>query len=275
MFLQNFVLKEPCCGGPGAQPTPLRRLRKPNGTKTAAPQIAATAWTGSNDQSASDDHHAAERGGNHPAGPQKFDGGEQKAQGQYASRGNGVREANENPFAHASYCMWSACRAHYTGGLGGYRKILVRATNWVGDAVMSLPALRALREQFPASEIAILAKPWVADLYRARTVLRSRDSLYSRKTRAKNGAAARALAKENFDCAILLQNAFEAAAVNFHRANSGANWICAPRRTRGFLLTKTSMFPENFWRTAHLTRCWRRHHSSLVKVITPLEVRHI
>ena len=46
-----------------------------------------------------------------------------------------------------------------------YRKILVRATNWVGDAVMSLPALRALHETFPDGEIAILAKPWVADLY--------------------------------------------------------------------------------------------------------------
>ena len=28
-----------------------------------------------------------------------------------------------------------------------YKKILVRATNWLGDAVMSLPALRALRER--------------------------------------------------------------------------------------------------------------------------------
>ena len=44
-------------------------------------------------------------------------------------------------------------------------KILVRATNWVGDAVMSLPALRALRERFPGARISILAKPWVADLY--------------------------------------------------------------------------------------------------------------
>ena len=49
--------------------------------------------------------------------------------------------------------------------------ILVRATNWVGDAVMSLPALRALRQRFPQARISILAKPWVADLYRPRTLL--------------------------------------------------------------------------------------------------------
>ena len=46
-----------------------------------------------------------------------------------------------------------------------YSKILVRATNWVGDAVMSLPALRAIRERFPGAQIAVLARPWVADLY--------------------------------------------------------------------------------------------------------------
>ena len=45
-------------------------------------------------------------------------------------------------------------------------KILVRATNWVGDAVMSIPALRAIRARWPNAEIAILARPWVADLYR-------------------------------------------------------------------------------------------------------------
>jgi len=33
------------------------------------------------------------------------------------------------------------------------QRILVRATNWVGDAVMSLPALEALRVRFPRAEI--------------------------------------------------------------------------------------------------------------------------
>jgi heptosyltransferase-2 len=45
-------------------------------------------------------------------------------------------------------------------------KILVRATNWVGDVVMSIPAVRALRASFPKAELLVLARPWVADLYR-------------------------------------------------------------------------------------------------------------
>jgi heptosyltransferase-2 len=95
-----------------------------------------------------------------------------------------------------------------------YSKILVRATNWVGDAVMSIPALRALHEKFPAAEISILAKPWVADLY-GREPFCHRLIPYSPTSLASKWRAARALRSENFDCAILLQNAFEAAAVAF------------------------------------------------------------
>ena len=40
----------------------------------------------------------------------------------------------------------------------------MRATNWLGDAVMSLPAIRAIRQIFPNAHIAIVARPWVAGL---------------------------------------------------------------------------------------------------------------
>ena len=45
------------------------------------------------------------------------------------------------------------------------KKIMVRATNWMGDAVMSLPAIEALHARFPNSEIVLVAKPWVSELY--------------------------------------------------------------------------------------------------------------
>ena len=45
-------------------------------------------------------------------------------------------------------------------------KILVRSTNWVGDAVMTTPALRSLRMAYPDSEIVLLAYPWVSDVFR-------------------------------------------------------------------------------------------------------------
>jgi heptosyltransferase-2 len=93
-----------------------------------------------------------------------------------------------------------------------FDRILVRATNWVGDAVMSLPALRALRDRFPRARISILAKPWVADLYGREPFCDQLIPYEARDVRAKWRAALE-LRKFDFDCAILLQNAFEAAAI--------------------------------------------------------------
>ena len=135
--------------------------------------------------------------------------------------------------------MSSAYR--YSVSLEPYKKILVRATNWLGDAVMSLPALRALRQRFPDAEIAILAKPWVADLY-GREPFCDRMIPYTPKTLAEKWAAGRALASEQFDCAILLQNAFEAAAVAF--AARIPERIGYARDGRGLLLTRAIPVPR-------------------------------
>ncbi len=97
-----------------------------------------------------------------------------------------------------------------------FQTILVRATNWVGDAVISLPALQALREQYPAARISILARPWVADLY-AREPFCEEVIAYQVpsgwKGLAAKWAAAKDLRARHFDAAILLQNAFEAGAI--------------------------------------------------------------
>ena len=119
-----------------------------------------------------------------------------------------------------------------------YQRILVRATNWIGDAVMSLPALRALRERFPAAHITLLAMPWVADLYGREPFC---DALIP--WRAKRGVrdlgekwrVGRALAEQHFDLAIVLPNSIDAAL---------PAWLAGiPRRVgfdrdaRGWLLT--------------------------------------
>jgi heptosyltransferase-2 len=45
--------------------------------------------------------------------------------------------------------------------------ILIIAPNWIGDAVMTQPLLAALKSQYPASTIDVLASTWVATIYRA------------------------------------------------------------------------------------------------------------
>ena len=117
----------------------------------------------------------------------------------------------------------------------------MRATNWVGDAVMSLPALHALHERYPSAEISILAKPWVADLYRRESFCH-RVIPYTPRTLPEKWKAGRALARERFDCAILLQNAFEAAAIAFIAAIPER--IGYARDGRSFLLTRAVPVPR-------------------------------
>ena len=45
------------------------------------------------------------------------------------------------------------------------RRVVVAAPNWLGDAVMGLPALRAVRAHAPAAHLAVAARPSVAALY--------------------------------------------------------------------------------------------------------------
>lgn len=122
-----------------------------------------------------------------------------------------------------------------------FSNILVRATNWVGDAVMSLPALRALRERFPSARISVVAKPWVADLY-ARESFATELIRYRAKTAVEKFLFARRLRGRGFDAAILFQNAFEAAAMAF--VAGIPNRIGYSRDGRGWLLTRRVAAPK-------------------------------
>src|SRR5262249_6020780 len=109
---------------------------------------------------------------------------------------------------------WENCTL--PASLPELKRLVVRATNWVGDAVMSLPALRAIRDRFPHAHIAVLALPWVADLY-GREPFCDEVIPYSATRGPRDWTGKWRLAQElrrrSFDGAILLQNAFEAALV--------------------------------------------------------------
>ena len=87
-------------------------------------------------------------------------------------------------------------------------RILLRATNWLGDAVMSLPAIRAVRDNFRSAEISLLAKRSVADLYARETCI-DKVILHS-NTRWHT---ARALWERKFHMGILFPNSFDSALV--------------------------------------------------------------
>jgi heptosyltransferase-2 len=91
---------------------------------------------------------------------------------------------------------------------------MVRATNWVGDAVMSLPALDALRARFPHAEIVLVSKPWVSEIYWHHPAV-NRQIIYKPNSEHRGPRGLWRLVKElqaeRFDAAILFQNAFQAA----------------------------------------------------------------
>jgi heptosyltransferase-2 len=95
-------------------------------------------------------------------------------------------------------------------------KTLVRATNWVGDVVMSRPALRALKAADPSGRLAVLARPWVAELYRLADEVD--DVLVDDPSGRHSGSAGhRRLADEireaGFDRAVILPTSFSTALV--------------------------------------------------------------
>ena len=124
-------------------------------------------------------------------------------------------------------------------------KILIRATNWIGDAIMALPALRAVRARFPDAKIAILARPYVVDIYRGQKICDELLAYDPKGVHAGMGGRERLaheLRAQNFDVALLIQNAFDAAWLAW-RAGIPQR-IGYARDGRSLLLTKRIAVPK-------------------------------
>jgi len=105
------------------------------------------------------------------------------------------------------------------------RRILVREVNWLGDAVLTLPALEALDGRFSQAEISLLAKPWVSGLFAGHPavdrVLEYRTADLHRGVLGR-WRLAKTLREGGFDLAILFPNSLDAAVTP---------WLaCIPRR---------------------------------------------
>jgi heptosyltransferase-2 len=97
-----------------------------------------------------------------------------------------------------------------------WKKILVRGTNWIGDAIMTLPAIRAIRHSCPDAQISLLVKPWVSEIFRGNRDI-DEIILYEEDHGGIKGKIQLAwmLKQRRFDAAILLQNAFDAALITW------------------------------------------------------------
>jgi len=91
-------------------------------------------------------------------------------------------------------------------------KIVVRGTNWIGDSVMSIPALRALRRALPDAEITLHTRSWAEGIFRDADFL-DRIISYDKPESSFNEVVSqgRILRGERFDVAVIFPNSFASA----------------------------------------------------------------
>lgn len=122
-------------------------------------------------------------------------------------------------------------------------KILVRGTNWIGDAVMSVPALRELRRIFPDAQITLHTRSWADGLFRDVDFIDDLVTFDKHKWKIKDVYDNTQFLKEDgYDLAVLLPDSFESALTTYltripHRF--GYN-----KDLRGLLLTDPIAVPE-------------------------------
>jgi heptosyltransferase-2 len=125
------------------------------------------------------------------------------------------------------------------------KRVVVRGVNWVGDAVMTVPALRELRRVLPGASVTLATRAWAGGLFDGADFID--DILALGQSGGKTAAAfreARALSARHFDLALLFPNAF-APALSAALARVPVR-LGYETQGRGPLLTHRCKVPE--WR---------------------------
>ena len=122
-------------------------------------------------------------------------------------------------------------------------KILIRGANWIGDSIMSIPAMRKLRRIFPDSNISLHTRALTEGLFQNASFLDDIISfekrrwpvadIYDNSTFLRDG---------DFDLAVLFPNSFESALTTF--LSRIPNRIGYNKDARGLLLTHPVAVPE-------------------------------
>ncbi len=97
---------------------------------------------------------------------------------------------------------------------GKIERILVRAVNWVGDTILSFPAVQRLKMHFSRSHLAVLVRQDLADLWKMFPYVDEVIAFQQRRGwSGLNGdlALGLSLRKKNFDLAVIFPRSFRSA----------------------------------------------------------------
>lgn len=136
-------------------------------------------------------------------------------------------------------------------------KIVVRGANWIGDAVMTIPALRALRSAYPDASISLFTRPWAEGVFRDADFIDEVIPIRSKHVIIQ----ARELRRNKFDLAVLFPNSFESAiAVGLAGIPKRLGYST---QHRSFLLTDRVIVPE--WKNLDHES---RYYLNLIETVT-------
>jgi len=121
-------------------------------------------------------------------------------------------------------------------------RILVICPNWVGDAVMATPALRAVRESFPKAHIAILVKTRISELLAGLPYFDEMVEMPDEKSFRGLVKLARSLRRDTFDLGLILTHSFRSALLA--RLAGIKRRVGYRGQCRGVLLTDKLQFPR-------------------------------
>jgi heptosyltransferase-2 len=121
-------------------------------------------------------------------------------------------------------------------------RVLVKEVNWLGDLVMSLPALRGVRAAFPLSKLAVLVREELTGFFDGLTWV---DEVISHRSARGIGklsgayTAVRQIKSGGFDLAVLFPDSFESALwvtlagvpTRAGYATDGRGWMLTHRAT--------------------------------------------
>ena len=89
------------------------------------------------------------------------------------------------------------------------KKIVIRGVNWIGDAIMTTPAITQLAKNFPHAKITIVAKEWVKDVFIDNPFID--DIICNPRNFFEYIRLIRKLREERFDIGIAFPNSFSSA----------------------------------------------------------------
>ena len=122
-------------------------------------------------------------------------------------------------------------------------KILVRGTNWIGDAVMQIPALRQLRRVFPDASLTLHTRAWAQGIFEDADFVDEILTFETSKSKFRDVfTQAKILRQRKFDLVVLFPNSFESA-LTAKLANIKTR-IGYDKDARSFLLTDVLPIPE-------------------------------